>query len=64
MAEVTDAEIDAGQQALRAALEETGYSSFVSDEQCRALTVKMLEAAAAVRTPDDVSEKPANADGA
>lgn len=47
--EVPETEIQAGMQALRNILEVTGYSSFVSDQQCREITIKILEAALAVR---------------
>jgi hypothetical protein len=48
---VTGAEISAGQVAIRAALEESGYSSFVSDMQCETLATRVLLAAAKVRLP-------------
>jgi hypothetical protein len=46
---VTGAEISAGQAAIRAALEESGYSSLVSDMQCETLATSVLLAAAKVR---------------
>lgn len=46
---VTEDELTAGIAAVRAVLEETGYSSFVSDAQCRGLALKVLTAAAEVR---------------
>ena len=47
--EVPETEIQAGVDAFRAMLEESGYSSWVSDEQVRATVIKILEAALAVR---------------
>lgn len=47
--EVTQEELVAGTAAVRAVLEESGYSSFVSDEQARSLAAKVLDAAARAR---------------
>lgn len=47
--EVPETEIQAGMQALRNILEVTGYSSYISDQQCREIVIKILEAALAVR---------------
>lgn len=47
--EVPETEIQAGIEAMRAVLVQAGYSSWVSDEQVRAMVVKILEAALAVR---------------
>ena len=46
---VSEAELIAGQKAVREVLDESGYGSFVSDEQALSLATKILVAAAKVR---------------
>ena len=46
---VSDEEIAVGAEAFREMLVESGYSSFVSDEQCVATATRILLAAAKVR---------------
>lgn len=46
---IPKAELDAGEAAVRADVNDSGYGSFVSDEKCRGLASHVLMAAAAVR---------------
>lgn len=46
---VSEKELNAGQDAVRAQINEAGYGNWVSDEQCRMVAYKVLMAAAAVR---------------
>jgi hypothetical protein len=46
---IPEAELDAGQAAVRADVNASGYGQYVSDERCRGLASQVLIAAAAVR---------------
>lgn len=46
---VSEAELNAGQKAIREVIDESGYGSFVSDAQALSLATKVLIAAAKVR---------------
>lgn len=46
---VSEAELLAGQKAIREVLDESGYGSFVSDEQALSLATKVLVAGAKAR---------------
>lgn len=45
----TEEEIEAGIEALRKMLDDSGYGSWVTDAQCKQGVIAVLEAAEAVR---------------
>ena len=50
---MTDAELVAATQAVRQAINASGYGNFVSDEQCEIVAKAVLEAAEIVRDEAD-----------
>lgn len=46
---MTDAELEAGKQAVREKIDAAGYGSWVSDEQCEDVARSVLEAAEQAR---------------